>query len=152
MKPPPSNPNVADLPRETQTYRCCGTLNKRWRFIGHHFHPNTIGKTCWKCGKLIPWENARYHNRVAANKNNGLTAHGSARVRVFFTGDQRAKKNRDKFNRLSKARVAKGLTTRGTSPVYRKRISDQERAWGELRAAMNIKAPEILQPLEREAA
>lgn len=152
MNPIVMNPNLADLPRETQTYRCCGTLNKRWRFIGHHFHPNTQDKTCWKCGKLIPWENSRYHNRVTSNKNKGLTAHGSPQVRVFFTPEQRIEKNREKFKKLSSLRKAQGLTTRGAAPVYRQRITAKEIAWRELRASMGIKVPEFLQPLEREAA
>jgi hypothetical protein len=149
MKWTKPNPNQPGIARETQTYNCCGIHYKRWRMIGHHFHPNTIDKTCLICDKLIPWENARYHNRAAKNRENGMTAHGTPKVKVHFTGDQRAEKNREKFRRLTKTRAQMNLTSRGTARIYRPRISQKETAWKELRASMGIQVPDMMPPIER---
>jgi hypothetical protein len=154
------NPAYSSTPRQTETLRCCGVLYRRWRFVGCKFN-RTHAKHCSHCGARLYWQpNHTPINRRRVDRERqlirrinfslaGRRSDGLPLARVPLTADQRAQRKRDMYHRRAQQRAAAGLTSRGTMPAYRPRVHARERAWRDLRAAMNITRPDFLSHLEQ---
>lgn len=162
--------NKAHGPRIRQAVRCCNVLYSRWRPVDGPF-PGTHHTQCVMCGAKLRWPRTtehgqaaaakRYYHRIARERRAaGLTTRGTPWKRrpngCQTSREVLRRDNLECYHARADRRAAQGLTTRGTERkravlAQRKpaRMTDQEWAWRQLRASMNIKAPDVLLNLQR---
>lgn len=175
--------------RIVETAHCCGAVHRRWRPKSSHsgFVRHVLKANCSICGVKLAFahrpttqagERARYQRRAGLASLYGLTRHGLARHRLRLTPLERRARSLARWHARAHARLAAGLTTRGTAPRqrrwreldglhgparnrardrlrYRQHVSHlmpsaNEMAWQALRGTIVAIIPDLLPTLDRE--
>ncbi len=118
----------------------------------------TAPVACVECGARLPWpalhrpvDRARFYRereqeKMVLNLLRGLTTKGTPRVRQFLSREEDQQRRLERYHRRAAARMAQGLTSRGTVRKRRPngpKMSEVESAWKELRATMTLRSMEM---------